>query len=90
MVSSARPTLSSALQSPPRPPDTLIVLIPLTASEKLEMMLEKYGSARDRYDPRLDVFRHYFYIFQDVRDDKGSRLSSSALRFNMLPGFWKI
>ncbi|MCC6004783.1 MAG: hypothetical protein LM590_10630 [Thermofilum sp.] len=53
-------------------------------------MLEKYGSARDRYDSRLDVFRHYFYIFQAVRDDKGSRLSSSALRFNMLPGFWKI
>jgi hypothetical protein len=42
-------------------------------SKELEMMLEKYGSARDRYDPRLDVFRHYFYIFQAVRDDKGSR-----------------
>ncbi|WP_148684597.1 tagaturonate epimerase family protein [Thermofilum adornatum] len=42
-------------------------------SSELEAMLEKYRSSRDSYNPRHDLFRHYFYVFQAVRDDKGAR-----------------
>ena len=47
-------------------------------SRHLETMLRDYEAASlkdpsKKYDPRADVFRHYFFIFQALRDGKGRR-----------------
>ncbi len=47
-------------------------------SPRLETMLKDYEAAslRDpskKYDVRADVFRHYFFIFQALKDGKGRR-----------------
>jgi len=39
-------------------------------SRELESMLERY---RGTMDPREDVFRHYFFVFQCLRDELGHR-----------------
>ncbi|MHB9302114.1 tagaturonate epimerase family protein [Thermofilum pendens] len=42
-------------------------------SPELETLLKRYEAAQDRFDPRADVFRHYFYVFQALRDEGGAR-----------------
>ncbi len=47
-------------------------------SPHLERMLRDYEAATmkdpsKKYDPRADVFRHYFFVFQAVMDSKGRR-----------------
>ena len=53
-------------------------------SPELERLLKSYEEAveRDpsyRRSPRADIFRHYFYIFQTLRDDKGYRILREKL-----------
>jgi len=39
-------------------------------SRSLEEMVRRYSGSKD---PREDVFRHYFFVFQCLRDEKGER-----------------
>ncbi len=49
-------------------------------SPALESMLRAYREGRwRRYDPRADFFRHYFFLFQAARDDKGRRYLREAV-----------
>lgn len=48
-------------------------------SRELETLLEKYEKQNQVYNPRADVFRHYFYIFQAIRDSQGNRTYRDAL-----------
>jgi len=43
------------------------------ASETLRKMIEDYEKHSNKYDVRADVFRHYFFVFQCIRDDSGVR-----------------
>ncbi len=42
-------------------------------SEELEQMLREYRASGRARDPRASVFRHYFFLFQALRDDRGRR-----------------
>ncbi|MDK6028639.1 tagaturonate epimerase family protein [Ignisphaera sp. 4213-co] len=43
-------------------------------SQELEKLLEKYDKCGECYkNPRADVFRHYFYVFQALRDFNNKR-----------------
>jgi len=47
-------------------------------SPELEKMLREYeaasaGRPENAFDPRTDLFRHYFFLFQSVKDSKGVR-----------------
>ena len=42
-------------------------------SRELEEMLREYESSGRPYDPRTRLFRHYFFIFQALRDERGVR-----------------
>jgi len=53
-------------------------------SPALEKALKEYEEAvkRDpavKYNPRIDFFRHYFFVFQAVRDSKGNRYLRSRV-----------
>ena len=44
-------------------------------SPSLERMIEEYRAGRWRpRDPRADFFRHYFFLFQALRDESGVRM----------------
>ncbi|MEB3860012.1 MAG: tagaturonate epimerase family protein [Desulfurococcales archaeon] len=42
-------------------------------SRELEEMIREYRSKGKARDPRSSVFRHYFFLFQSLRDEKGRR-----------------
>jgi hypothetical protein len=48
-------------------------------SEELERMMKEYRDRGRARDPRSSVFRHYFFLFQALRDDKGRRYLSDRL-----------
>ncbi len=52
------------------------------ASPALEKMLGEYEEEASRgraRDPRSEVFRHYFFVFQTLRDEKGRRWLRDAV-----------
>lgn len=56
----------------------------LLYSPALEKALDTYDErvrreASIKYDPRVDFFRHYFFIFQAVRDSRGRRYLRSRV-----------
>lgn len=48
-------------------------------SKELESLIKEYEECRLGYDPRANVFRHYFYVFQTLRDEKGVRVYREEL-----------
>ncbi|MEM1644415.1 MAG: tagaturonate epimerase family protein [Ignisphaera sp.] len=48
-------------------------------SKELESMLRHYEEDKQKWNPRADIFRHYFYVFQALRDEKSCRIYREAL-----------
>lgn len=48
-------------------------------SKELESTLKQYEEGNQKWDPRANIFRHYFYVFQALRDEKSHRIYREAL-----------
>jgi hypothetical protein len=48
-------------------------------SKELEKLVREYEEGKHRYDPRANVFRHYFYVFQAIRNSEGVRIYREEL-----------
>lgn len=48
-------------------------------SKELESMLMQYEGSKQKWDPRANIFRHYFYVFQALRNEKSCRVYRETL-----------
>ncbi|MEM1526063.1 MAG: tagaturonate epimerase family protein [Ignisphaera sp.] len=48
-------------------------------SKELESMLRQYEGSKRKWDPRANIFRHYFYVFQALRNEKSCRVYRETL-----------